>query len=249
LRKNFADYFNIIHEQTDRGTLYAEEIIKYVTDHPEVNALSSHHFRYPRPDIFGFRFIDICFLRHPLDRLQSMYLHYKRDSEDTEKSIRAKTMALAEWLKWLLETEPYNSMNPQTCFMALGGSYFFPPTNSHLATAIKRVSEVRFLGLVDRFDESLATAEFFLRPIFPKLDLSYIAQNVSESWKAGLIEKLEKMKSECGESFFDRLSKLNEIDERLWRYATAELERRLQYVPNIEQKCNEVNVNPNMRLS
>lgn len=235
LKRNFSDSFQIIHEQGERGNISEEEIIKYLIEHPHINALSSHHFRYPRPEHSNLQFVDICFLRHPMDRLQSIYFHYRRATDDSEKSSFAKTMSLPEFLLWMIEVEPFNVINSQTCFMATGGKYFFPPSPLQLKVAMKRVAEVRFLGVVDRFDESLMAAQFFLRPILPTIGLSYTPQNISENWQMKLTEKLERMKDLCGGELFSRLSKMNQSDEKLWRYATNELNRRLQYVPSRQE--------------
>ena len=238
LRKNFSDSFQTIDEPSEHGCISSEAIIKHLTRHRHrhIKALSSHHFTDPRPDEQAdLRFVDICFLRHPLDRLQSMYSYYKSIPDDIDKSLAAKRMTLPEFLLWMLEVEPYNTMNSQTAFMATGGKYFFPPSASAFEAACRRVEDVRFLGVVDRFDESLMAARFFLHPMFPDLDFTYSPVNVSGDYEMSLTEKLEKMKGLCGEAFFNRLRKVNEVDEKLWMYATEEVTRRFQYVPESQR--------------
>lgn len=236
LKKNFPDSFQAIDEPDDHGYISAEAITTYLLQHPDTQALSSHHFRYPRPkEDAHLRFIDICFIRHPLDRLQSMYSYYRSIPDRVDKSTAAKRMTLPDFLLWMLEVEPHNTMNAQTSFMATGGKYFFPPTSLELEAACRRVADVRFLGVVDRFDESLIIARFFLKAIFQKLDFTYSPENVSGNVHMPLTDKLEKMKDVCGKDFFDRLRKLNEHDEKLWMYATEEISRRLQYVPNSQR--------------
>lgn len=232
LKKNFPDSFHAIDEPTERGHITTEAITKHLLKHPHTKALSSHHFKYPRPEEHAnLRFIDICFLRHPLDRLQSMYHYYRSIPDSIGKSTAAKSMTLPDFLRWMLEVEPYNTMNSQTSFMARG-DYFFPPSSLELEAACRRVADVRFLGVVDRFDESLITARFFLKTIFPNLDFTYSPENVSGNVHMPLADKIEKMKDDCGKDFFDRLRKANELDEKLWMSATEEITRRLQYVPN-----------------
>jgi len=244
LKKNFTDTFQAIDKQHEHGLISAEEIAAYILKHPDMHALSSHHFRYPRPvDHADVRFVDICFLRHPLDRLQSMYFYYRSIPDGSDKSRTAKSMTLPDFLRWMLEVEPQNTMDPQTSFMATGGKYFFPPSSFELETAVRRVADVRFLGVVDRFDESLIIARFFFKSLFPTLDFTYSPENVSRNVQMTLTEKLEHMKDLCGGDLFDRLRRVNENDEKLWRYATEELSRRLQYVPNGQRHLDEGVVN------
>ena len=94
------------------------------------------------------------------------------------------------------------------------------------------MQELAVVGLVERFDDSMVTAEHFLQPSFPDLDLSYVAQNVDPARRGTLAERLETMREECGPRLFAQLEQLNELDLQLVAATEVELDRRLQFVPD-----------------
>jgi hypothetical protein len=242
LRRNFGDSFAEIHEAGEKGTLLSEDIINYVVAHPRIAALSSHHFRLPRPRDFRFQFIDICFLRDPLDRFWSMYHHYQQWQDPPENSTARKVQgfSMPEFWRWMRDNQPYSVINPQTCLMADCGDFFIPASSRHLCRAIARIKKIRMLGVVERFDDCMIASEYlFLRPLFPDIDCSYLAQNVRENRQASLEQRLDEMRSACGPELIDEISRLNALDMKLVAAAEKELDRRLAYIPNLARRQDE----------
>lgn len=236
LDKNFPNSVERLEAQDAGEFVTHQEIFEFLEQHPQVSALTSHTFKLPSPIHPVFKFIEICLVRHPLDRLQSMYYYFRKITDAGLNSIKAKSFSLHDFLAWLIESQPFMTMNSQTCIFATGGDYFFPPSQSQLLTAIDRMREIKFLGIVDRFDESMVVAEFFLKPVFRSLDLSYVAQNESRNRTPGLKDRLHEMRSLCGKDLWNELCKRNELDLKLWELANQELDRRLSFVPELEQK-------------
>ena len=100
---------------------------------PPGGRMSGHLFCLPAPKHERYRFLELCFLRHPLDRLQSAY-HYTRRLENTDdiNVAQARALSLPDYLLWLRENQPYNLINVQTCVLGNRGRYFFPPSPYHL---------------------------------------------------------------------------------------------------------------------
>src|SRR5215831_12995962 len=72
LEREFGGGFVTLHGPSDSATLDADDLAEFLTIRKDVLALSSHHLRYPRPAVRHTVLFDWCFLRDPLDRLQSL---------------------------------------------------------------------------------------------------------------------------------------------------------------------------------
>jgi hypothetical protein len=239
LRRNFGGDFTEIHEAGEQGLLFSEEIIRFLVAHPQFKALSSHHFRLPPPRDDRFNIVEICFLRDPRDRIRSMYHYYRLIENPPEGSTASmvRGFSLPEFWVWLRDNQPFNAINPQTNLLGASGESLYPPSARHLAKAVARMKKIRMLGLVERFDDSMVVAEYcFLHAMFPGIDLSYDVQNVTVGRRATLAERLEKMRSDCGQDNFDEMTRLNQLDRQLVAAAERELDRRLAYVPNLAQR-------------
>jgi hypothetical protein len=56
----------------------------------------------------GWVIFDCCFLRHPLDRLVSLYNHFRRANSSDPFCFRAHRQGLREFMKHLLRDFPRN---------------------------------------------------------------------------------------------------------------------------------------------
>ena len=141
LELNFQSAFASIHAGKDTGAVGPRQILALLDEHRDVVALSSHHFRPPRPEDERFLFLEICFVRHPLDRLQSIYHHYRLyDTEDDVNSAQAKRLSLRQFFEWYRRDQPFNIYNPQTCLTGRSGGLRISPDARRLELR-RRTSE------------------------------------------------------------------------------------------------------------
>jgi hypothetical protein len=238
LARAFHEDFDALHEPIGKGIVSNDEIIRFLQHNPTTQALSSWHFRLPAPTHPQLRFMTIGLVRHPMDRLQAMYHQYRCGLAPAERrSGSARELSLVEWLKWMMEAEPFTVLNAQTSFFGRVRSAAVPAGDEHLAQAKEAVTDLKVLGVVERLNESLVTAEHFLRVTFPVLDLSYVSHDTHAEREIDLGERLgERMQDVCGANFYDRLRLCNELDEELWEWAHQELDRRLAYVPDATER-------------
>src|ERR1700682_2071827 len=83
LEREFPNAFTAVHGPADVSVLDHTHLADFVAGHTAIQAISSHHLRYPKPVLPNTVIFDWCFLRHPLDRLQSFYSYFQRiDSFD-----------------------------------------------------------------------------------------------------------------------------------------------------------------------
>jgi hypothetical protein len=91
-------------------------------------------------------------------------------------------------------------------------------------------------GLVEKFDESLVAAEYFLKPAFPRLQLDYSPKNVTRPLGPSSADRQEWLRHSWGSDLYTTLVKLNQCDLELCGRAEAEITRRLDLVPVADQR-------------
>lgn len=186
---------------------------------------------------------DCCFLRHPLDRLQSVYTYLRAQPAGLGKGdpilALSQSASPREFMKRLIEESPHVVSNAQTLLIANGGAFTRPPDETDLSRAQETLRLMAVPGLVEMFDESLVAAEHFLGPAFPGLRLHYVAQNVTRPSSAAMDQRLEQLRAIWGADLYTELSRLNRLDLELCRYAATEIQRRLVLVPNATDRLQE----------
>jgi hypothetical protein len=179
-------------------------------------------------------------LRHPLERLQSLYTYFKKINSADLLSRLAYQHSAEAFLSRLIEDSPHLVSNVQVTLLANGGVFTRPADQADLERASGVVREMAIPGLMSRFDESLVAAEYFLKPAFPNLHLDYAPQNVSNSLGGShlhtMAERQERLRSTWGSSLYDDLVRLNQADLELFRVAEDEIMRRFSLVPQAEQR-------------
>src|ERR1700688_273622 len=83
LEREFGTAFATVHGPDDVSVLDQTSLADFFSSNEAIQAVSSHHLRYPKPVLPNTVVFDCCFLRNPLDRLQSVYSYFQRiDADD-----------------------------------------------------------------------------------------------------------------------------------------------------------------------
>ena len=98
LEREFPGAFARLHGPTADSTLDAEDLGIFLQENPTIQAVTSHHLRYPAPSIRNAVIFDCCFLRHPLDRLDSLYSYYRKTDSTDPISRNAHRQTPAEFI-------------------------------------------------------------------------------------------------------------------------------------------------------
>lgn len=235
LERAFSNQFVTLHGPQPDSLLNASDVAAFLSEHPEVVAVSSHHLKYPKPEAPGFVFFDLCFLRSPLQRLRSVYHYLSRVESVDDLHRRAREMNFAEFLALLVRDHPQIVNDVQVNMLVNGGAYTRPPSRTDLGKALEFLRDISVLGVVDLFDQSLVAAEYFLRPAFPNLQFQYIKQNVAPTDGDTSVFP-EPFEEQLGPDLCGHLRRLNELDNELLEYAKEEVLRRFALVPNREER-------------
>lgn len=233
-RKAFVD-----HRDDDLMRQGASYLGSYLSINKHITALSSHHLTMPLPELANVRLLMIMMFRHPIERVISAY-NFERDQiSDTHPGvIHARKYSLRDYILWRMRPEVGPTIrNFQVRKM-------LPPRKigqekisaDEMSKATNQLKEIELLGLVGRFDESMVLFEECLSRIFPQIDLSYIAQNVSREASLTQEARLERLRETIGDEIYDVLLENNQQDIQLLSFAEEEVESRISKIDGFVEK-------------
>jgi len=235
LGREFGAGFADLDTQSANGLLTPADLQAHLAANPHIRALTSHQIRLPAPDTDSIIVFECCFLREPIDRLVSLFSYLRKAGDATALGALAVAHGLAGFFAGLLDRFPHMVLNPQTTIVANGGRFTRPPDEDDCARGIQMMRKLAVPGVVSRFEESLAAAEYFLQPAFPDLRLHYASQNVSRLPMADQ-ERDREIREALGEGMYREVARLNELDMRLFRATEQEVERRVGLVPDFARR-------------
>lgn len=227
-----AGFRNTAMEATPEcDTVYPRAIVDAVQRDPSIEYISSHVLRRPRPpDAENLGFIDITFVRHPVDRLYSIYRYFRHESVQDFPEID-KDSSFAKFVDRMVAVSPVHLHSSQTICLGNERNFHFPPGRAHLDAAKAAVADARFLGVVDLFDMSFEVFLHFCGTLVDGKDRSamtgpFPVVNRSGEGDASLVAKLIRIKEELGDERYAYLERTNALDLELYRFAREELLRR-----------------------
>lgn len=235
LRRSFITHastgFASIDSPDRDGHISNEELIALLNENPEWKAVSSHQIRYPVPQVRGFIFFDLCFLRDPIDRLRSIHDYFReKPTPGDPVNDFANGLTLGEFLATLIREMPWYVSNAQVNLLANGIANDMPRAED-FDRAVAKMLRTSFLGVVDRFHESLVGGQHFLQPGFPELACFGDAANATQGLRATLGVRKERARAACGDAVYAELLRLNAMDSMLVDLAREEVMRRFRCVP------------------
>lgn len=239
LEREFPGRLARLHGHTPEAQIDGDDLAAFLADHPGVEAVTSHHLRYPLPAVRNTVFFDCCFLRHPLDRLDSLYSYFRKIDSPDPLSRSARRQTPGAFFRRLIEEAPHQVSNVQVTQLAKGGAFTRPANLADLDRAVDSVRDMALPGLVEMFDESMVAAEYFMRPAFPSLRLSSRPYNVSRTGLPETAARERRLIHLWGADLHQDLTRLNELDIELFLQTGKEIRRRLDLVPGHGERLAE----------
>lgn len=142
--REFAHGFAKVDGANALCALDAGELEAFLRHNPTVTAISSHHLRYPKPVIRHMVIFDCCFLRHPLERLDSVYRYSRGILSDDYLSALARRLNAREFFQSLLNDAPHLISNVQVMQIARAGAFTRPAHSNDLQRAWEILPTWRF---------------------------------------------------------------------------------------------------------
>jgi len=250
LQRNFGDGFLDHREDRvmrERGTAHLGELLQ---DQTQLRAVSSHHLCHRMPELSDCRVLPVYLLRHPLQRIASVYDFERRQQAETPGARAAKQKSFKDYVAWRMQPGvPRTIRNYQTIYLAGVHNYSdeLEPGLDIFGTAMSTVRQTPLIGVVERYDESMVLMEHSLRDYFPDLDLSYVRQNVTRRGWFG-------RRSSSATSVLSRLGSLqqtvvdnNSLDLAIYQLVSRRLDGMIErysgftaHLQDFRRRCEEL---------
>ena len=226
LQRNFGPGWATMEAQQPWETLAPDALAARVVAEPGLVAVSSHTLRPPLPVIDGIHWHPIVFLRHPIDRVGSVY-EFERSQPADSPSLGARIAresGLRDYVAWRLQ--PGNGAvlrGFQTVFLSgrEQDMRVAEPNDEDLLRAKEFLTGLPVFGVVENFEDSLAALADDLRPAFPGLDTRFDVENRSQGRAGSLAERVAQVEASLGARIFEQLLHWNRHDIALYDWACS----------------------------
>jgi hypothetical protein len=216
LRRLFGRGFVRAPEQRPGHVMTPEEKQRLLREPPHARCISGHAFRYPAPPLAGAEFRYLTFLRHPVARLVSLYAYEQQLTAN--QAAHASHLPIEAWIEARLAED--NALTNYQTFHLLGlNDPAQVQSAASLAQACQRVDALFFVGLTERFDDSLLLLARRMRR--PHQQFYYQRVNATGSRERFPISAAVRQ----------HLLDLNQMDAELYSYAERKLDQALTAIP------------------
>lgn len=182
-------------------------------------AFASHTARFPVPRIDGASILPVVFLRHPLDRVRSIYEFERRQFPvRTAGALMAKVLPLRAYVRWRFR---HDRLIRGFYVDRLGSARGAPAT---LARATSYLSELPFVGVVEHFEASMRHLERLVRLAYPAAALPAHHKNGRRDRATSLEERLRSTREALGDALYAQVADANADDLALYEAARHRLE-------------------------
>ncbi len=194
----------------------SEAVRKFVSEHPEIEALSTHLGRPPVPP----GFFPIAFLRHPIDRAASVHRYWFQK----RGWFNQTDLSFPDWIDWALAAQKglvvrnYQTVHFSSASFTAGGILNATATEANLAEAIDTLASWRFVGIVEEFAKSIEGFNVCYREQLAGKQLKVFRANTTREDELDELGRLAEIESELGSRRYRQLVAANELDMRLYSH-------------------------------
>lgn len=238
LERNFSQRF--LDHRDDKamrkgGTEHLRELL---SDREDLVAVSSHHMCPPPQDLHDTRVDMVFLLRHPLERIASVYAFERQQESESPGAKAAKAMNFQDYVSWRMQPGVARTIRDyQTYYLAAlpGTGSKKPLPRAALMAAHENLAAAACVGLVDRYDESMVVFEHRLREDFPDIDLAHVPQNVNQHKKLEQGDKVSDVLQRLG-ALQNEVLLNNSYDLSLYRAAGQQLDAAIAQIADFPER-------------
>ncbi|MCM8827519.1 MAG: sulfotransferase family protein [Candidatus Omnitrophica bacterium] len=219
LRKNFNEKFVTKEFPYHPYERNVKHVISWIKKEKDKIAFSSHTarlFDFSVLEKEGIKLIPIIFVRHPLIRIYSAYKFEREKQKDI--NTFATVLARNTDFKGYIEVRWYvhNDHQTRNFHVHRFSDMFYNYEGSIFEKAVMALKKLPFVGIVERFDESLEKLEHIIREFYPNFKSYNVAKNVQVDPKTPIDERLKAIKQILGEEFYKKFEEANKEDIIFW---------------------------------
>lgn len=219
-------------EQYPLHVMPTSRLSRYLEEHQNLAAVSSHLARPPLPEIADTIIYPVVFLRDPILRIPSAYKfnevqkkHNALANGGTPPEHETFEAFVERYLATGLtsvvgnyQTTVLSALQPD---LATG---LYAATRDDLKRALDFLRMLPVIGIVERFSESLEALRRWLGPIVPSVQWEDRRENISEPG----LSTIEEIRERIGSRAYERLVQGNALDLELYQEALRLSETALQ---------------------
>lgn len=236
--QNFGKAWISLEGTHAAARLEPEEISRFIEDNPKVVAISTHHGRLPVPTFAGGSVVPLMMLRHPLDRVGSVYSFERRQGQGSRGADFAGRHTFAEYVRWRLDLARNGVINNfHGMFLLNSATDRRAVIPQEFSEAQARLEALDFFGIVEQFADSIDLLGHVMRRDYPAFQTSHERRNISKERASTLEARLNDIRSSLGEALWDELCERNRFDLDLYDAAVKLFARRLAELPEVERRA------------
>jgi len=222
LKQSFGKSWTSWDKPESSAKISGRELSQWLEENSHIKAISSHQLVPPVP-VGEFHVTPIVFLREPLSRVRSAYLFEwqkqlgleqpkgKLSDYIEEKFKQRNASVIANFQVSRLSNLNYDDVRQQ----------LHRYNHDLLPAACRFIDSLSFVGIVERFSDSLVQMEACTRERFPDLVVKEHRENVTDASGKSVEQRIEELRKEIGNELFDELCVRNRLDLQLYSYASG----------------------------
>jgi hypothetical protein len=191
-----------------------KDLTDWVINSKAAFCFSSHTYCNLPPKIKNILFIPVFFVRHPIDRIVSVYEFERKQTVSGYGPDMAKRLSLIDYVheRNLIDTQLKNFHLHRLAQIA--------GVKPELNKVINFMNSLPFIGVVDKFEASISKLSVLLVAHgLPQLPSVPVFENVNRNSYASLEDRLNDLRQNVGESFFHHMEQINVQDLQIYEYA------------------------------
>ena len=233
LSNNFGKDFCDHRDDKPMRLIGQHYLIDHLKNNPNIKALSSHHIWFNPQSQDNIELIPVCLLRHPIERIKSVYNFEKLQQADTIGAKIAKSMSFKEYVSWRMNKDVNPTIrNFQTRYLAGVKKKLLTPLD--FEEAKQGLNRFNLCGIVDLYDTSMIVFESKFMSLGIDISLTgYLPKNNTQSvTNINIEERVEHIKNELGDALFTVVLQNNKYDIELYRMAKNKLLEKYRKLSN-----------------
>ena len=222
LRQNFGSAWQEVEFKKIPQKSNYQSVEAWLNQHREISAFSSHTAMFPLPNLANISVIPIVFLRHPIDRLWSVYKFERKHKKVLNHSIEiAQKYDFAGYLNYQLDRPGDRSCrNFQTYRFSFLDRQ---PNSTEIARALQGLNLLPIVGIVAEFDLSMRHYANAIAKYYPAFEFQSVRRNTTSHQSLSLVKKIDLIKTSLDTDTYQRLLDANRDDLKLYEAAKKKL--------------------------
>ncbi|MFM2309867.1 MAG: hypothetical protein RLY87_1989 [Chloroflexota bacterium] len=233
LERECAGHFGQIEGEHPWSVLGDDEMTTYLDAHPHIHCVTSHQATLYTQVPAHLQVFPIMFLRHPIDRAHSVYEYEKRQTGSTSHGSRkAKELDFDAYVQWRLSPEGGAVIRnfQSRCVSGRRNPALAQQMNDQQMQRIsrERIATMEFIGIVERFDDSVRLMQRYLEAFRPGMNYHYERVNSSAGRASTIEERLAVIQNQLSAPTYDLLLQHNRIDLEIYEVALQHFDSLLK---------------------